>query len=303
MVVVTAEGGVTPAGWQRWGEYDEAGALNLLGADAVRRGLAAARDGTPVPLAAPIIAGQGLGLPGRPPAAHYMMRDGGDYAAGVPERAGFGYADDVVTLATHGVTHIDALAHIWRDGRMYNGFPASEVTSRGARRLGIDKVLPVVTRGILVDAAANGADRDPRDRVGADELARLVAATGIDPEPGDALLVRTGWMPARQAGRADTSAWPGLDRTCAAFVAESGFVLVGGDNPAVEAYPSGDPDCVVPLHVDLLRGHGVYLVELLDLEALATALEAVGRSDFLFVLAVLPVVGAVGSPVAPVAVL
>ena len=55
----------------------------------------------------------------------------------------------------------------------------------------------------------------------------------------------------------------------------------------------------MPLHVELLRGHGVYLAELLDLEALAAA----GRATFLFMLAPLPLTGAVGSPVAPVAVL
>ena len=295
-------GDVTVDAWGRWGAHDEVGAANLLGTGAARRGLAEARDGTVVPLAAPIVAGRSFGLPGRPAPAHYMMRDGGDYAAGVSERAGFGYADDVVTLATHGVTHIDALSHIWRDGKMYNGFPASNVTSRGARRLGIDKVPPVVTRGLLVDAAPTG-DRDPADRVGADELARLIAATGVEPEPGDALLVRTGWMPARVAGRADAAAWPGLDRSCAPSLAAAGFVLVGADNPAVEAYPSGDPACQVPLHVELLRGYGVHLVELMDLEALAGALRDAGRSTFLLVLAALPLVGAVGSPVAPVAVL
>jgi kynurenine formamidase len=53
------------------------------------------------------------------------------------------------------------------------------------------------------------------------------------------------------------------------------------------------------LHVALLRGHGVHLAELMNLEELA----ACGRATFLFVLAPLPLVGAVGSPVAPVAVL
>ena len=294
--------GVTADAWGRWGADDELGAANLLGTGAARRGLACATDGTVVPLAAPIVAGRSFGLPGRPAPAHYMMRDGGDYAAGVPERGGFGYADDVVTLATHGVTHIDALSHIWRDGQMYNAIPASAVTSRGARRLGIQNVPPVVTRGLLVDAAPDG-HRDPADRIGGEELARLVTAAGVEPEPGDALLVRTGWMPAQAAGRAGSSAWPGLDRSCTPFLAAAGFVLVGADNPAVEAFPSGDPACHVPLHVDLLRGHGVHLVELMDLEALARALRDAGRSTFLFVLAALPLVGAVGSPVAPVAVL
>ena len=285
-------------GWGRWGSEDELGALNRLGPAEVRRGLAAVRDGTVLPLATPISSGRGFGVAGRPAPAHYMLRDGGDYAAGLTERAGFGFADDVVTLPTHGVTHVDALAHVWRGGQMYNGIPSTAVTSRGAARLGAEKMRPIVTRGVLVDSAPGG-DRDAADRVHLGELTGLLAAGGIELEPGDALLVRTGWLPAFAAGRADAASWPGLDRDCGGWLAERGVVLVGGDNPGVEAYPSGDPDCQVPLHVELLRGHGVYLSELMDLDALAAS----GRAAFLFMLAPLPLVGAVGSPAAPVAVL
>ena len=285
-------------GWGRWGPDDELGALNLLGQPEVLRGLATVRDGTVLSLAAPIVSGRGFGIVGRPAPAHYMLRDGGDYAAGLAERAGFGFADDVVTLPVHGVTHVDALSHIWRDGQLYNGIPAGSVTSRGAARLGIEKMRPVVTRGVFVDCAPGGC-RDARDRVHAEELMSLLAAADCELAPGDALLVRTGWLPAVADGRADTASWPGLDADCGAWLAGRGVVLVGADNVGVEAYPSGDPDCQVPLHVELLRGHGVYLAELMDLEALAAA----GRVTFLFVLAPLPLAGAVGSPVAPVAVL
>jgi kynurenine formamidase len=285
-------------GWGRWGPDDELGALNLLGPAEVLQGLAQVRDGTVLSLAAPIVSGRGFGIVGRPDPLHYMVRDGGDYAAGLAERAGFGFADDVVLLPTHGVTHVDALAHIWRDGQMYNGIPADAVTSQGASRLGVEKMRPLVTRGVFVDCAPGGY-RDPGDRVHQGELARLLAASDVELQPGDALLVQTGWLPAFAAARADAASWPGLDGDCAAWLAERGVVLVGADNVGVEAHPSGDPGCQVPLHVELLRGHGVYLAELLDLEALAAA----GRATFLFMLAPLPLAGAVGSPVAPVAVL
>lgn len=285
-------------GWGRWGLQDELGALNLLGRAEVLRGLGTVRDGTVLSLAAPIVAGQGFGIVGRPAPVHYMLRDGGDYAAGLAERAGFGFADDAVTLATHGVTHVDALAHIWQDGQMYNGISADTVTSRGAARLGIEKMRPIVTRGVIVDCAPGGV-RDADDRVHAGELMDLLAGGGIELEPGDALLVRTGWLAAAASGQANASSWPGLDADCGGWLAERGVVLVGADNVGVEAYPSGDPDCQVPLHVELLRGHGVYLSELMDLDVLV----ATGRTSFLFVLAPLPLVGAVGSPVAPIAVL
>jgi kynurenine formamidase len=284
--------------WGRWGESDQRGALNLLGAEHVQRGLSAVHCGDVVSLAAPIRSGRGVGVVGRSAPQHYMVRDGGDYAAGLTERAGFGFADDVITLPTHGVSHVDALAHVWRDGVMYNGHAARHVSSRGAARLGIENVQPIVTRGIFVDAAPGGC-RAVDDPVHVDELTTLIGNTRAEVQSGDALLVRTGWLEAQQRGEADAHAWPGLDRDCGAWLAEREVVLVGADNVGVEAFPSSDPDCQVPLHIDLVRGHGVYFAELLDLADLAAS----GRSTFLFVLSVLPVVGAVGSPVAPVAIL
>lgn len=293
--VLGHDGGVSEEA--RGGLDDEIGAARHAGPDAVRRGTAAVREGRAISLAAPIRNGAGFGLVGRTPPMHLMIRTGADYAAGLPERAGFGFADDVITLPTHGATHVDALAHVWRDGLMYNDFPAREVTSRGARHLGIEKMPPLVTRGVVVDACPGGL-RPLAEPVRREELAGLVADAGVELEAGDALLVRTGWLAAAQAGEADGRTWPGLHHDCGPWLAERRVALVGADNPAVEVFPSFDPDCQVPLHIALIRGHGVYFSELMALDALCGA----GRSSFLFVLSALPLVGAVGSPVAPVAV-
>ena len=289
---------VEPSSWGRWGDKDERGAANLIGPEAVARGIACVTSGTAIPLATAIHHNQGLGLVGRTPPTHFMLRSGGDYAAGLPERGGFGFADDVITLATHGSTHVDALSHVWRDGKMYNGFSSNEVTSRGARRLGIDKMPPIVTRGVVVDTCP-GRTRATDDPVRVDELQRLIHDQGVELSDGDALLCRTGWLSAAIAGTADGTCWPGLDRDCGAWLAERNVSFVGADNPAVEVFPSSDPTCQVPLHIELIRGHGTYFGELMALDELC----ATGRATFLFVASPLPLVGAVGSPVAPVAVL
>jgi kynurenine formamidase len=238
----------------------------------------------------------------RTPPVHFMSRDGGDYAAGLPERPGFGFADDSILLACHGATHIDALAHIWQEGRMYGGFSSDEVTSRGAKRCGIDKAGPVVTRGFLVDAAPPGSPAlEPGTCVGVDVLRTALA--DVEPRPGDALLVRTGWPGQWRANPSiGTEAWPGLDLDCVEWVLDSGFAVVGADTIGVEVCPSTDPTCGSPLHIALIRDHGVYFLELLELDALALAMRAAGRREFLLVVAPLPIHQAVGSPVAPVAV-
>ncbi|MFF0223303.1 cyclase family protein [Streptomyces sp. NPDC004629] len=284
--------------WGRWGPDDEIGAANEIGSQATRRGLDAATSGTVIPLATPIRNGRGFGLVGRTPPAHFMLRSGSDYAAGLPERGGFGFADDVVTMPTHGSTHVDALSHVWCEGRMYNGYTADSVTSRGARHLGIDKMPPIVTRGVVVDTAPGGV-RSVDDPVGPEELADLLARADVELAPGDALLVRTGWLSAALRGEADGTSWPGLDRTCGSWLAERRIALVGADNPGVEVFPSTDPGCQVPLHLALIRGCGVYFAELMALDPLCKA----GQACFLFVLSPLPIVGGVGSPVSPVAVL
>lgn len=284
--------------WSRWGPDDERGSLNLIGPDAVRRGLAAVRRGEPVSLGLPMISGKGPLAAMRQPMQHFMLRDGGDYAAGLPERGGMGWADDSILVACHGTTHLDALAHVWHDGQMWNGFPSSSVTSRGAARCGIEKAGPVVTRGLFVDFASPGSDPGGAEAISAVRLADAVAATGLVPQPGDALLLRTGWLRRWRDGAADAESSPGLGADCADWLREHDIALAGADNIAVEAYPAAD-GATLPLHAAAIRDAGIYLLELLDLEELARRRTA----EFLLIVAPLNIVGGVGSPVAPVAVL
>lgn len=283
----------------RWGDADEAGARNLVDSAATLRGAACIRTGEVIPLSILIEGGKrGPASPIRMPVQHFMVRDGCDYAGGLDERHGFGFTDDVIMLPTHGTTHIDALSHVLHEGRIYNGFPASTVSSRGAARCGIDKLAPIVTRGLFVDLAPP-EDAEPGSPIDRGQLAAAVARTGVMPEPGDALLVRTGWLAAWRAGRADAFHSAGLHHDCAEWIVEQGFALVAADNVAVEVLPSRDPACAVPLHVRLMLENGIYLAELLDLEALAAA----GRASFQLVVAPLRIKGGVGSPITPVAVL
>jgi kynurenine formamidase len=249
-----------------------------------------------VSLGLPIAAGAAPHAHIRPDVQHLMLRDGGDYAAGLPERPGYGYADDMLVLACHGTTHLDALSHVWRDGQMWNGMASSEVTSRGARRAGIETTGPIVTRGILVDLGDELAGSDP---VTAERLERALADADVIPEAGDALLLRTGWLARWRAGAADLEAWPGYDASVADLVDRYDLALAGADTISTEAKPSGDPDCALPVHVALIRDRGVFLMELLDLEELAEA----GATTFMLVVSPLKIVGGSGSPVAPTAIL
>jgi kynurenine formamidase len=283
---------------RKWGPLDECGARNLIDAAATLRGLASVRSGRVLSLAVEIKGGtRGPAAPNRAPVQHFMVRDGGDYAAGLEERHGFGYADDAIMLPTHGTTHIDALCHIWQDGRMYNDFQANKVTSIGAERCGIDKLQPIVTRAIFVDLepAAPGQGQ----AIHSVDLVAAIEKTGVRPEPGDALLVRTGWLKSWRDGAAQPLLSNGLHHDCADWIVAQGFALVAADNPAVEVLPSQDPTTAVPLHIRLLRDNGIYLAELLDLDELSL----MDQSSFMLSVAPLRIKGGAGSPITPVAVL
>jgi kynurenine formamidase len=286
-----------PGNWGRWGPDDERGALNLVDEAATRRGLAAVRHGRSVSLGIPLQSGAGPTAGFRTPMQHFMSRDGGDYAAGLPEKPGYGFADDTIIVACHGTTHLDALSHVWHDGTMWNGISASTVTSRGASRCGIEGVGPIVTRMLFLDLADETAAADG-EPIGAERLDRAMGERGLAPAPGDAILVRTGWLAAWRQGRATEERWPGLDADCGEWLGDNDIALVGADNIAVEVSPSTVPGSAMPLHLAAIRDRGVYLLELLDLEDLA----GTGVAEGLLVLSPLKIVGGVGSPVSPVVV-
>ncbi|MCB1667373.1 MAG: cyclase family protein [Pseudomonadales bacterium] len=284
--------------WGKWGEDDERGAANRVTPLATKRGIAASISGEVLSLAVPLSSsGPAFGMRSKP--QHYMTRDGGDYAAGHKEK-GFGFADDVIMLPTHGTTHMDALSHIWAGGRMWNGYSSNTVTSKGAKKCGIDKMGPIVTRGLFLDfAGPDGVSQSDDHSISLDELKAEFARRELHAEEGDALLIRTGWLKRWREGEATVQKWAGLNPECAQWIDEQGFALIGADNIAVEFGPSPLKCNAAPMHVELMRNRGVVFMELLDFEQLATT----GRSEFMFVVSPLPIVGGVGSPINPVVVL
>ena len=281
--------------WARWGTEDERGALNLIGPEQVRRAAALVLTGQAISLAQPLSPKTPVPRH-RAGVQHFMGRDGGDYAAGARRPGGFQFAEDTVVLPLHIGTHIDALCHAWCDDCLYNGFPGQGTRSTtGALRCGIDKMGPIVTRGVLLDMVRlRGAPMAPRQSISRTDLE---AAAPVEIEPGDAVLIRTGWLES-QTHDISFDEEPGIDEEAALWLAERGVAMVGADNFAIEAipFPAGT---VFPVHQRLIRDYGIPLLEGLELKPLA----AHGRGTFLFVAAPLPVVGGTGSPLAPVALL
>ena len=290
-----------PNAWNRWGADDERGALNFIGPDQVKRASSLVRTGEVLRLAqllsskTPVPAHR-CGL------QHFMGRDGGDYAImGSRRPGGFQFAEDTVVMPLHIGTHVDALCHAWYDDKLYNGYLGDSIRSTtGAARLGVEKMPPIFTRGILLDfVRLKGRLLAPGESIGRADMQAAAIAAGVTPERGDAVLLRTGWLESQTGVKnPDFNIEPGIDIEAASWLVEHDVAIVGADNFAVEAMPFPEGK-VFPVHQMLIRDYGMPLLEGLMLDPLIAA----GRHAFLFVASALPIVGATGSPLAPVVVL
>jgi kynurenine formamidase len=213
-------------------------------------------------------------------------------------------ASELLVLGGHTGTHLDGLAHVSQDGRLHGGHEAAAVQSdRGFDELGIDTVAPIMCRGVLLDVAAvRGVELlPPAAEVTVDDLEAAVTLAGTTLEPGDALLIRTGWA----AHWSNVSAFlgqvagaPGPGPAAAKWLAAHRPRVVGAETVAFERVPAGVGHRVLPVHSILLVEHGIHILEALDLSSLAAARGYVS----LFICLPLRIRGATGSPVRPIAV-
>jgi len=289
---------MTRENWNRWGADDERGALNHIGAEAVKLAAALVTRGQVVSLAQNLSPRTPV-PPHRAGMQHFMGRSGGDYAAGAKRPGGFQFAEDTLLMPAHTGTHIDALCHVWYDDQLYNGFPGAGTRgSSGAARCGIEKMGPIVARGVLLDvAASHGGPLPDGTAIGVADLVKASREAGSEPAKGDVVLIRTGWAE-RQNGTILFDAEPGLDLDAALWLAEREVAVVGADNFAIEVMPFANGK-VFPVHQRLIRDFGIPLLEGLVLRPLAET----GRYTFMFAAHPLPVVGGTGSPISPVAIL
>ena len=111
-------------------------------------------------------------------------------------------------MASHGDchTHVDALNHVAYRGKLYNGKPASLLTSRGSDWGSIAAYhAGIVGRGVLLDAARyRKVDwLEPGEAVTRAELEAIEKAQGVRLGEGDILVFRTG----HHARRLALGAW------------------------------------------------------------------------------------------------
>lgn len=281
--------------WDYWGAADRLGTLNHITPATVLRALALPQRGVPFSLSLP------LDRPDPP------LYDRAPFSHRIFDRNHNMVEDELQHLDPQASSQWDSLRHI-RAGRAghYLGLPPDD---RAVPELGIHQLAEfgLVARGLLVDVPEvfrrEGRELDALSgqAITADDLRSAFDILGLDPEPGDLLLLRTGWVRAERehALTPQLRAMPpstGLEASAAtaALLWDLDLAAVAADNPAVENLPG--VASIGSLHRRLIPAFGMPLGELWDLDALATDCSETGRYTVCVVSAPLNLRGGVASP-------
>jgi len=294
--------------WGKWGADDERGALNYI-TDATRRDAARlVKSGRTFSLALPLAHGKGpqTGRGGRTNPLHFMTATGCDPTGLVELGAGARYTDDFIAMTVQASTQWDALCHIYYGETLYNGYPASSVSSAGADKNGIDKVhADFVSRGVLLDIARSKGVGclDAGYAITTEDLEAAERAQEVRVEEGDILLIRTGQM-SKIGEFEDWSVFHGLEAglhfETAQWLHDRCVAAVAADNSMVEASKVLD-DVMIPFHMLAICNLGIHLGEFWYMEDLAADCAQDKIYEFMLVAQGLPITGGTGTPVNPLA--
>jgi kynurenine formamidase len=282
--------------WGRWSMADEMGTLNLITPAKRKQAAALVKDGVSVSLSSNESAQKDVDNPC--PIEWGMLTATQSIAM-----------DRVAFPCIHGAghTHLDSFAHVFFDGKMWNGDPVAGVVTmeHGAAKNSILTMKDgIVTRGVLYDIARlKGVPYlEPGTRIFAEDLEAWEKKTGTKAGPGDALLVRWGrWMRRTKLGP-----WPineamaGLDNSVIPWLKKRDIAILGWETPDYAPHPPGDlpPSAVHNFALTIL---GIHLLDRADFDAVAEAAAARNRWEFMLTIAPLRIPNGTGSPVNPIA--
>lgn len=308
-VPMNAFGQVSDDVWwpSNWGEDDEAGASNLVDSETILAATALIKRGEIFEL-------------GRIYESEMPMRGERVFTQRLsatlgprPEKTSplVARAEYLCTEIGQVGTQVDGLGHVSirtsvspPEVRFYNGFLERDLVSNtGFTRLGIEKMKPLFTRGVLIDVAREkGRMLEAGEEILLEDLALALAAQGMsldDIHAGDVVLINTGWgrLWKNDNDRYNDGA-PGIGMQVARWLIERDIVLVGSDTWNTEVQPHPDPRFNYAVHNELLTKNGIYIQENLNLEQLS----ANDVFEFAYVYNRVPLKGATGSPGSPIAI-
>jgi kynurenine formamidase len=282
--------------WGRWGKDDELGTLNLITPVKRKQAAALVKDGISVSLASNVNTEKEID---NPCPVEWSM------TSLTPAMA----MDRIAYPCIHGAgtTHLDSFAHVFFDGKMWNGESSSKFVTKdgGASRYSILTMKGgIVTRGVLYDIPRlKGLPYlEPGTRIFPEDLEAWEKKAGVKVGPGDAMLIRWG----RWARRAKLGAWnvdegsAGFDNSVIPWLKKRDIALLGWETPGYSPVLKGDLPRPA-LHNFALTILGIHLIDRADFDALSEVAAARNRWEFMLTVAPLPITRGTGSPVNPIA--
>jgi kynurenine formamidase len=290
-----------------WGPDDQLGRLNLITSQSISKVMNSIDSTKVFDLSVDYFMGMPSWLAGGDPSYQIWMThtpSGNiiDNPMNLPKENNelISYSGDAFSMYTHCGTHMDTFNHFGYHGEIWNGFSEKEhLGSRHWSVCGPENYPPIIARAVMIDvAAAKGVDMLPESYgIGKADLLEALDKQGTTIEPGDIIMVRTGRMtvwPDRDKYLTNT---PGINIEAAEFLVGEGAIIIGADNISLEQLPSPEKDNWHPVHTYLFTEAGVPIIELMWLEELSKEkIYEVG-----FIGTNMPLVGATGSPIQPLA--
>ncbi len=289
------------ANWfpSKWGPKDEIGSANYLTPE---RAVAAARLvktgkvyelGIEVTPNTPAFPPRGCKL--------YIVQPG-QHAGATLGPTQLSYNDDILNCWVGIGSQLDGIGHIGINNVYYNGVHAKDfVDTTGLKKYGVEKIPPMVTRGVLLDMAAYfGVDVVKEGTAfNKAEIEGAAKKQGIEIREGDVVLFHTGWLSLIDKDpKRFGSVEPGLGKGGAEYLVSKGIVAVGADTWGLEVLPFEAGTGVFEVHQILLAKHGTYILENMQTAGLAKD----KAYEFMFVLGHNKYKGAVQSMINPVAI-
>lgn len=283
----------------KWGPNDEVGNVNLINAASVLKASQLIKTGRTYSLgitidsSTPAFAPRGLSL--------QVVQPG--QQEGARPNAGMTYNDDIFQGWFGIGSQLDGLGHLGFGGMYYNCNDAKDFADIGGlKKLGIEKVPPMVARGVVLDIAGHFGKKylEAGEYFSVEDVKAIEKRQGTPIQEGDVVLFHTGWTENKL--ESDPQMWvssePGLSEEVASYFASKNVVAVGADTWGVDVVPSQHADRPFQGHVILLKENGIYILETMNTGPLVRD----EVFEFMFVLGQAKIRGAVQMFINPIAI-
>lgn len=282
----------------KWGPNDEIGAANYMTPELVVKAASLVKTGKTYALGMAVTPQ----TPAYPPRSYKItiVQPGQAGSAGLgPNKAT--YNDDILDTWVGVGSQLDGLGHLGIEHVYYNGNKLADFADpTGLKKLGIEKVPPMVTRGVLLDMAAYFKTDVVKEGTAFNvkEIEEAAKQQNVEIRQGDVVIFHTGWL--SLVGKDDkrySAGEPGLGVEGAKYLTGKGVVAVGSDTWGVEVVPFESKN-LFEVHQILLAMNGTYILENMDTAALARD----KGYEFLFVLGQPRWTGGVQAMINPIAI-